>query len=191
MIEVDPQQRAFETTLAAQRRHNGLEKAAGLALPQITVEDRLSIEAALAGHRNGLDLADALHRATYRSCDRMASYDDRGFVRPPPTARPPARPHHCPGMSAPPPSTQAVLPAATAAAWPRCRREAHILKDVLLLLGAGAPSVLVRTTEASTRGENSCPQAACRKTMTRRCNVSSSSRSRLRMGSILLARTWP
>ena len=39
-----------------------------LALPQITVEDRLSIEAALAGHRSGLDFADALHHATYRSC---------------------------------------------------------------------------------------------------------------------------
>ena len=81
MIEVDPQQRAFETTLAAQRRHHGLEVAAVLALPQITVEDRLSIEAALAGHRNGLDLADALHRATYRSCDRMGSYDDRRLAR--------------------------------------------------------------------------------------------------------------
>ena len=34
-------------------------------------------------------------------------------------------------------------------------------------------------------------QAACRKTITRRCNVSSNSRSRSRVGSILLARTWP
>ena len=34
-------------------------------------------------------------------------------------------------------------------------------------------------------------QAACRKTITRRCNVSSNSRSRSRVGSILLTRTWP
>ena len=52
-----------------------------LASPQITVEDRLSVEAALAGYRNGLDFADALHHATYRSCDSMASFDDRRFAR--------------------------------------------------------------------------------------------------------------
>jgi predicted nucleic-acid-binding protein len=52
-----------------------------LASPQVSVEDRLSVEAALAGHRNGLDFADALHHATYRGCDRMASFDDRKFAR--------------------------------------------------------------------------------------------------------------
>ena len=52
-----------------------------LASPQVTVEDRLSVEAALAAHRNGLDFADALHHATYRGCDRMASFDDRKFAR--------------------------------------------------------------------------------------------------------------
>jgi len=41
------------------------------------------------------------------------------------------------------------------------------------------------------RRENSRPQAACCKTITRRCNVASSSRSRSRVGSKLLARTWP
>jgi predicted nucleic-acid-binding protein len=49
--------------------------------PQVTVEDRLSVEAALAGHRDGLDFADALHHATYRTCDAMASFDDRKFAR--------------------------------------------------------------------------------------------------------------
>lgn len=52
-----------------------------LASPQVTVEDRLSVEAALAGHRDGLDFADALHHATYRRCDSMASFDDRKFAR--------------------------------------------------------------------------------------------------------------
>ena len=52
-----------------------------LSSPHVTVEDRLSVEAALAGHRSGLDFADALHHATYRTCDAMASFDDRKFAR--------------------------------------------------------------------------------------------------------------
>ena len=52
-----------------------------LSSPNVTVEDRLSVEAALAGHRSGLDFADALHHATYRTCDAMASFDDRRFAR--------------------------------------------------------------------------------------------------------------
>lgn len=52
-----------------------------LASPQVTVEDRLSVEAALVGHRNGLDFADSLHHASYRACEAMASFDDRKFAR--------------------------------------------------------------------------------------------------------------
>ncbi|CAN5119214.1 hypothetical protein BH11PSE9_BH11PSE9_07960 [soil metagenome] len=52
-----------------------------LSSPQVTVEDRLSIEAALAAHRDGLDFADALHQATYRTCSWVASFDDRKFGR--------------------------------------------------------------------------------------------------------------
>lgn len=52
-----------------------------LASPHVTLEDRLSVEAALHGHRNGLDFADALHHASYRTCDAMASFDDRKFAR--------------------------------------------------------------------------------------------------------------
>ncbi len=52
-----------------------------LSSPHVTVEDRLSVEAALAGHRSGLDFADALHHACYRACDAMASFDDRKFAR--------------------------------------------------------------------------------------------------------------
>lgn len=52
-----------------------------LASPQVTVEDRLSVQAALVGHRAGLDFADALHHAVYRGCEAMASFDDRRFAR--------------------------------------------------------------------------------------------------------------
>lgn len=52
-----------------------------LASPQVVIEDRLTVEAALAGHRDGLNFADALHLATCRGCDTMASFDDRKFAR--------------------------------------------------------------------------------------------------------------
>ncbi len=52
-----------------------------LALPHGSIEDRPAIEAALAAHSAGIDFADALHHASYRTCDRMASFDDRKFAR--------------------------------------------------------------------------------------------------------------
>ncbi len=52
-----------------------------LASPQVTVEDRVAVEAALVGHLDGLDFADALHHASYRACEAMASFDDRNFAR--------------------------------------------------------------------------------------------------------------
>lgn len=52
-----------------------------LALPHATVEDRDAVRQALAHHAAGLDLADALHHASYRDCDAMASFDDRKFAR--------------------------------------------------------------------------------------------------------------
>lgn len=52
-----------------------------LAMPHVVVEDRLAVEAALQAHRDGLDFADALHLASYRSCDALASFDDRKFAR--------------------------------------------------------------------------------------------------------------
>jgi len=52
-----------------------------LSSPQVTVEDRVSVEAALVGHRSGLDFADALHHASYRACETMVSFDDRKFGR--------------------------------------------------------------------------------------------------------------
>jgi predicted nucleic-acid-binding protein len=52
-----------------------------LALPHVTVEDRQSIVQALSHCEAGLDLADALHHASYRGCDSMASFDDKKFAR--------------------------------------------------------------------------------------------------------------
>lgn len=52
-----------------------------LALPHVTIEDRRTVENALSQCDTGLDFADALHHASYRSCLRMASFDDRKFAR--------------------------------------------------------------------------------------------------------------
>jgi predicted nucleic-acid-binding protein len=47
----------------------------------LDVEDRPALEQAVAGLRAGLDFADALHHASCRNCDSIASFDDRGFAR--------------------------------------------------------------------------------------------------------------
>jgi predicted nucleic-acid-binding protein len=52
-----------------------------LALPHVTVEDRHAVEQALANADAGLDFADALHHASYRACDSVATFDDRRFAR--------------------------------------------------------------------------------------------------------------
>ena len=52
-----------------------------LALPNVTIEDRASVELALSHCEAGLDFADALHHASYRDCAAVASFDDRGFAR--------------------------------------------------------------------------------------------------------------
>jgi predicted nucleic-acid-binding protein len=52
-----------------------------LALPQVTVEDRESILHALSHSEAGLEFADALHHASYRACESIASFDDRKFAR--------------------------------------------------------------------------------------------------------------
>jgi predicted nucleic-acid-binding protein len=66
--------------------------------PCLSVEDRPDLEQALAGLRSGLDFADALHHASCRSCEVIASFDDRGFARrirqlnlPPPVVVPTAQ----------------------------------------------------------------------------------------------------
>ena len=52
-----------------------------LGLPHITIEDRSTVEQALSHCDAGIDLADALHHASYRACASMASFDDRKFGR--------------------------------------------------------------------------------------------------------------
>jgi predicted nucleic-acid-binding protein len=52
-----------------------------LALPHMTVEDRDGVCQAIANTGAGLDMADALHHASYRGCDSIASFDDRRFGR--------------------------------------------------------------------------------------------------------------
>jgi predicted nucleic-acid-binding protein len=51
-----------------------------LSLPLLVVEDRESVERALAGAQAGLDFADALHHASYRACRSVATFDDRSFA---------------------------------------------------------------------------------------------------------------
>ena len=47
----------------------------------IIVEDRDAVEQALSNCEAGIDFADALHHASYRSCDSVATFDDRKFAR--------------------------------------------------------------------------------------------------------------
>lgn len=49
--------------------------------PCLQLEDRPGLEQAVAGLRSGLDFADALHHASCRGCEAIASFDDRGFAR--------------------------------------------------------------------------------------------------------------
>jgi len=52
-----------------------------LALPQVTIEDREGVAQALSLCDAGLELADALHHASYRGCESIASFDDKKFAR--------------------------------------------------------------------------------------------------------------
>lgn len=47
----------------------------------IAVEDRDAVEQALSNCEAGIDFADALHHASYRSCNSVATFDDRKFAR--------------------------------------------------------------------------------------------------------------
>lgn len=52
-----------------------------LSLPHVQVEDRQTVEAALSHYEAGLDFADALHHASYRQCEAVATFDERKFAR--------------------------------------------------------------------------------------------------------------
>jgi len=52
-----------------------------LGLPHVTVEDRETLSQALARCEAGLDMTDALHHASYRGCENVASFDDQKCAR--------------------------------------------------------------------------------------------------------------
>lgn len=52
-----------------------------LSLPHVAIEDRETLEQAVSNASAGLDFADALHLASYRECESIASFDDRKFAR--------------------------------------------------------------------------------------------------------------
>jgi predicted nucleic-acid-binding protein len=52
-----------------------------LSMEQVSVEDRATVEQALSHCEAGIDLADALHHASYRGCTSVTSFDDRRFAR--------------------------------------------------------------------------------------------------------------
>jgi predicted nucleic-acid-binding protein len=52
-----------------------------LAMPHLAVEDRVTVELAVSHCEAGIELADALHHASYRGCESMATFDDRKFAR--------------------------------------------------------------------------------------------------------------
>jgi len=52
-----------------------------LGVRHITIEDREAVELALSNSESGLDFADALHHARYKTCESVATFDDRKFAR--------------------------------------------------------------------------------------------------------------
>lgn len=52
-----------------------------LSLEHVTVEERGAVVSAVSGLVEGLDFADALHHASYKSCERIATFDDKKFAR--------------------------------------------------------------------------------------------------------------
>jgi predicted nucleic-acid-binding protein len=49
--------------------------------PHVVIEDRSCVEQALLSCQAGIEFADALHHASYQSCDSVATFDDRKFAR--------------------------------------------------------------------------------------------------------------
>jgi predicted nucleic-acid-binding protein len=52
-----------------------------LSLAHVTIENRDTLEQAMASYQAGLDFADAMHHASYKMCATMMTFDDRKFVR--------------------------------------------------------------------------------------------------------------
>ncbi len=52
-----------------------------LAQSHVMIEDRAAVEQALSSCEVGVDFADALHHASYKSCATVSTFDDRKFAR--------------------------------------------------------------------------------------------------------------
>lgn len=65
----------FDTAQVATVMHHLLDQA------HIHIEDRAAVQQALSNTAAGIDFADALHHASYKACNSVASFDDRGFAR--------------------------------------------------------------------------------------------------------------
>ena len=52
-----------------------------LGMPHVTVERWQAVKDAVELHRRGLDFADALHVSSSVDCERLLTFDDRGFAR--------------------------------------------------------------------------------------------------------------
>ena len=50
-----------------------------LSLESVSLEDRASIQQAVANVESGFDFADALHHASYVNCDYVVSFDDKSL----------------------------------------------------------------------------------------------------------------
>ena len=51
-----------------------------LGLHHVTIEDREVVEQALVNCAAGIDFADALHHASYKTCTSVATFDNRKFA---------------------------------------------------------------------------------------------------------------
>lgn len=52
-----------------------------LTLPHVQVQDRQALQSACDALAQGFDFADALHHASSRQCDVLATFDDKGFAK--------------------------------------------------------------------------------------------------------------
>lgn len=52
-----------------------------LAISHVMIEDRATVEHAVSHCDAGIEFADALHHASYRGCESMATFEDRKFAR--------------------------------------------------------------------------------------------------------------
>jgi predicted nucleic-acid-binding protein len=51
------------------------------SLPNLELEDRVSVDMAIDALADGFDFADALHHASCRQCRQVATFDDKKFAR--------------------------------------------------------------------------------------------------------------